>query len=707
MGDYNRKTALKQWREAKQYWSGVYEQAVDDYKFSLGLNQWDEKDRKARARKNRITLTLNQLDPYANNVVNDITQSRLAIQVSPLDSKASVDTAEVLQGIIRNIEKRSRMSRVLSTVTSHAVRAGIGWMRVTTDYANNDNFDQEAKVEVVEDFSTVFIDPVSCGTLGALPEYAFVEHTYSKDRFEDLYPDAQPISFDDAQSGQDDSVTVVEYYLRCYKADTLYRIILVEDGSEQILNKEEKKILDDNQIPYEEIEKRRINLPYVKIFILNGEEKPIDESEFPAEYIPIVPVIGKRVIVDGEIEYHSLIRQGRDSQVMFNFYKSTNMELLKLQPRAAWTGYVGSFETKKEQWARANIEDIAVLEHDAVYDLNNQLLPPPMRQQPIQANPTLMAEAENARKDIMMAIGMPEAAMGYKSNEISGVALRQRRLEGDNATFHFVDNVAESIAQIGTILVDVIPRITTGSQIVRITGEDGVDQNVPINTPFVREGDQVKAATTARYDGIYQLGVGKYDVSVDVGPSYASRNQETADKLIQLINARPDIAPVVGDVLFEVLDLGTQGKRIAQRLKSQIPPEMLEDDPNAAKLAAASTAMQQLEAKIGEYEMLLTTKAENEQFNQNVKMRELDMQREEIAIKAAKTAAEIEKMRAETQNFNVDAVNAVMATISSMREQVADIGQALEIILSEKDSDAGEMDTAETSTEQTEETRND
>lgn len=695
LADYNRETALKQWAEASSYWDEVYAQAQDDYKFSLGLNQWESNDLRARRRRKQITLTLNQLDPYANNVVNDILQARMSVKVSPVDSDADIDTAEVLQGIIRNIEKNSRMPRVMSTCVGHAVRAGIGWARVVTDYADVDTFDQEATIEAIEDFTSVYIDPVSCGTLSAEPEYAFVKHHYSKERFEELYPDAQPISFADAQNGSlDDGVTVVEYYLRCYKADRLYKVMLV-DGSIQTINREQKKRLDDDgTVQYEIIDERRVRRPYIKIFLLNGEEKPIDESEFPANIIPIIPFFAKRVIVDGKVEYHSLIRQARDAQVMFNYWKSASTHYIKLQSKASFIAPRGSFESQGDKWAKSNVEDYPVLEYDVVYDVNNQALPGPQRQPPIQGSPTLIAEAEAARKDVMYALGMPEASMGYRTSEISGVALRARQIEGDNAVYHIIDNVSESVAQIGRVLVGVIPQIMSDSQIARITGEDGQDENVPVNVPFVNNGGQLVPSPQgmARYDGIYRLGVGKYDVECDVGPSYASRRQEIADKLIQIMQIRPEAAPLLGDVFFDSLDLGAEGKRIAKRLRAQMPPEMLEDDPVAAKLAAASQALEAMQKQLADYELRLQVKAENEQFNQTVELKKLEMQRDKLAIEAQKTAAEIEKMRAETKGFNVEAMQALSEALGSMNAQLADMGRAMEIMLQpDEDGEDAEM----------------
>jgi hypothetical protein len=53
---------------------------------------------------------------------------------------------------------------------------------------------------------------------------------------------------------------------------------------------------------------------------------------------------------------------------------------------------------------------------------------------------------------------------------------------------------------------------------------------------------------------IYDLGVGKYDLTVTAGPSYATRREEAAEQMTDLIRAFPPAAAVVGPHLARNLD---------------------------------------------------------------------------------------------------------------------------------------------------------
>lgn len=683
--EYNIDDAKEEWKSCKEFYDTNYEDCVDDWRFLHGINQWSEDDVKARSKQGRPSLTLNQLLPYAQQIVNDIRQARLAIRVTPVDDEADKETAEILQGIIRNIENQSDAGTAYATAALNAVGAGIGWLRLRVDYVDNTTFDQEIFIERVLDFTSVYIDPSSTALDGSDAEFGFIRMDYRKDRFEELYPDAEPISFD-SETTTDDYICVVEYFRKYYKNDTLYKIVLI-DGSIQVINSAEKKILDDDgTVVYEEIESRTVEIPYVKHCVLNGEEDPIKETEFPSNYIPLIPVIGEEVFLEDKREFHSVIRQAKDAQRMYNYWKTCSTEIIALQPKAPWIAPVGSFKSYADEWANANNSNAPYLEYDVTHDKNDQRVEPPTRQQPVQGSMGMMQEAMTAKEDIRLAIGMPQANMGERGNEVSGIAIRNRQVEGDNATFHFVDNLSTSIQQLGRILVDMIPRIYSERKITRIIGEDDEVRNVPLSQPYVKDGGQERPAQQGEQSqGIYDLGVGKYDVVCDVGAAYSSKRQETADKLIQLIGVRPELAEVTGDLLFKALDI-PMGDQIAERIKSTMNPAMLGDDPEAQRLMEAQQALEQMQEQLLNYEAALKDKEDDKEFTQNIKLKELMLEQEKVMIDAQKTAADIEKMRAETKNFNADAVNKMAEMVGGIAERFEDMQGAVEIMLDDKES---------------------
>lgn len=686
---------LEKLEECRSYVGDLYDQCEEDWRFLHGEGQWEAKAEKARQKDGRPCLVLNQLLPYAQQVVNDIRQAKMGIRVSPVDEAADIDTADVLQGIIRNIERQSNFSQITSTAALNAVGAGLGWIKIKTDYADNMTFDQEIYIDRVLDFTSVYTwgdDSID----GSGNEGAIVLDSYSEDLFKETWPDAECVSFEECN---EDEVIVAEVYYKEYEDDKLYRISLI-DGSEKVLNQELINKLDENEVIYEVLAERDIQIPTVKKCIYAGDEEPLEETDFPSQYIPVVPVIGEEVFINGQREFHSLIRQAKDAQKMYNYHKSASAEILALQPKAPWIAPKGSFKSYPNKWSTANRVNHSALEYDIVYDKDGRPMPPPQRQQAPVGSPASMQEAMAAREDIRLAIGMPQSNMGEAAGEVSGIAIRNRQIEGDNATFHFVDNLAASISQVGRILVDMVPRVYSTKKIARIIGEDGTEKNIPINQPFIKEEGEIRLPKKGEQaTGIYNLGVGKYDVVCDVGASYSSKRQETADKLIELVRAKPELADITADLLFEALDL-PMGKEIAERLRANMDPALLEEDPQAAKLKKASEALKVMEDQLLNYQAALDDKSKNQEFEEHVKLKELNQEQLRIMNEIRKTTADIEKIKAETQGIDVEALNALGGAVGGIASQVEDLTAAMNTIMDAKESEMEEATSEPINTEE-------
>ena len=689
--------AKKHYSSCLDFWTDVYSCADDDWSFVNGESQWDEQDIKERTKNGKSSLVLNQTKPYVNQVINDIKQARMAIRVVPVDDEADVDTAEVRAGVIRNIEKQSRAKTVYGTAAQYAVGAGIGWISVSHDYCDANSFDQEAFIDRIIDYKSIMIDPLFEEVDGSDAEYGFKKECYSPERFKEIYDGFDPNSFD--ENSTDDEILVVTYYYKKYKKDTLLRVRLNDGSTRDITQTQLDDVLskaDDMGVvfDYEVLLERGIEVPQIMVAVLSGSDVLQEPEEFPSQYIPLIPVIGDEVFIDDERQFHSLIRQGKDAQRMYNYWKSYSTDSIALQPDASWIGAVGSFDTDGDSFADSNRKNIAFLQYDLVYDESGNLVAPPSRSMPAQANQGLMMEANAAREDLRLALGMSASNMGERSNVISGVALRTNQIEGDNATFHFVDNLSSSIAQVGRVLNDMITVLYSEKKIARIIGIDDQERIVPLNQPYIKEGKEVRPVKQGEQgQGQYRFDVGKYDIDVDVGASYSSKRQETADKIIELARARPDVLDIAGDILFEALDL-PHAKEIAKRLRANMPPEMLGDDPSAVKLQQASQAIAQLQEQIKNYDAALQDKKKNEEFANMIDLKKVEQDGIKIQIDAQKTAAEIEKMRAETKNFSLEALAQINDSIYGMRERVDDITEAMEIIVQAKelelDQESGE-----------------
>lgn len=691
--------ALKNWKKCEDFHSDLYIQGREDQDFLYGQNQWDASALAYNEHYKLPSLTLNQMLPFAHQVINDIKQTRPAVRVTPFDDKADVDTADILQGLIRNIERQSNANDAYDMAVMNSVGSGYGWIRIGTKYCNAMSFDQDPYIERVPNFQSVYLDPMSLTLAGQDADYAFVFDRIKLEEFEELYPDADTTGFDDGVGDydwfDDNSVRIAEYYYKVKDLRTIYQVTGTVNGKElsAVVTKEEYNLLEEEGAQLEIVEEREAEFESIKYCKMTGNEI-LEKTDWVGNHIPIVPVYGEEVFIEGRRESHSLIRQAKDAQKMYNYWKSTITELYALQPKTPWVGAAGAFDSYPDKWRDANTENFAFLEYDPVKDDDTgQMLPPPQRQPSPQISPALMQEAESARNDIRLGLGIFEAGLGQQGNEVSGVAIRNRQIKGENSTFHFMDNLSASITQVGVILVDLIPKLYSKRKIARILGEDSTEEIVPINQSFKKDEDTGKPRPLEqgeKADGIYDLNVGRYDVVCDVGKSYSSRSQEQADALIELTKAAPELMGVIGDKIITSLDV-PDAKEIADRLRAQMPPEMLSDDPQAAKLKAAAKEIQGMQEQMKNMEAALLDKSKNEEADQQYKNAQLTIDAKKTESDIKKTNADIAKIMSE-----ISKGDASQEAIKMLTKDVQEIAATVDLMLDDVAEDLQETSEPET-----------
>jgi hypothetical protein len=216
----------------------------------------------------------------------------------------------------------------------------------------------------------------------------------------------------------------------------------------------------------------------------------------------------------------------------------------------------------------------------------------PQRQPPVQADQGMIAAISEAKQNVKETVGMFNADVGDAGPERSGAAITARQKPGDTATFELFDNLVKGIKYDGMVTNDLIPYIIDTAQDVRLRSNDDTENFVPVNTTAQKALDSIKGdplkyqgldvdslqgmAQKNGFDAKYNdLTVGKYDVVVDTGPSYATQRVESTDHMLKLINSDPDISKLGRDILVKNMDfLGAD--ELAARLRKVIPPGLLE-----------------------------------------------------------------------------------------------------------------------------------
>uniref|UniRef100_UPI0025F089CE portal protein n=1 Tax=uncultured Phenylobacterium sp. TaxID=349273 RepID=UPI0025F089CE len=563
-------------------------EALDDIRFARLGEQWPDAVRRARDLEGRPVLTINRLPAFIRQVVNDARQNKPAIAVHPVDDASDPETAEVFNGLIRHIEQSSDAEVAYDTALDFAVTGGFGYFRINTRYSADDGFDQDIAIERVANPFTVYGDPEGTAADSSDWSTAFVVDSLPRAAFEARWKGAEAVDWASDELGavggleSGERVRVAE----CWRRERVTRTILaLSDGRmvEEAVYRAQKAIFDALGVTVVG-RPRQAASHKVTQRILSGAAV-LETVDWAGRFIPIVPVWGEELMVDGRRRLRSLVRDAKDPQRMFNYWRTTSTELVALAPKAPFIGRTGAFETDAAKWATANVQSHAYIEYDGPE--------PPMRQGFAGVPAGALQEALNASDDMKAIMGLYDASLGARSNETSGRAIMARQREGDVSTFHYIDNLSRAIRHAGRILLDLIPKVYATSRVVRVLGPDGAAKSVgvgPAGQAAGQGGEQLKAVGR-----IFDLGAGRYDLTVRSGPSFTSRREEAATQMIELIRAYPASAPVIGDLLARNLDW-PGADEIASRLAALVPP--------AAKGAAPEVA--QAQAQLGQLAQALS-----------------------------------------------------------------------------------------------------
>lgn len=647
MADDILREALEAFQETESREARNRREALDDLRFARLGEQWDERIKRQRKAERRPTLTINKMPAFIRQVVNDSRQNKPSIKVHPVE-KGDVKTAEVLNGLIRNIEVTSNADIAYDTAVESAVGMGFGYIRVNLDYACDDTFEKDVVIKAVPNPFAIYGDPYSQAADSSDWMTAFIIDETPESVFKRRFPKAKKIDFTSAawtrasgwSDGERKIIRVAEYWKRDEITRTAVFFVHPQLQGVQWRFAEDLEALFANIGPAEQIIGERPVKSYkVRQHRLNGVEV-LDETDWVGSYIPIIPVYGDEVNIEGERYFRSLIRDAKDPARNFNFWRSTTTELVGLGPRAPFIGPEGAFDEDAEKWATINTVNHAYVEYKVNPAAPNGGMPQRQPFAGIPAGP--LQEALNAADDMKAVMGIYDASLGARSNETSGRAIMARQREGDVSTFHFIDNLARAIRHTGKVLIDLIPKVYNQDRIVRVLGEDGKPDTVQI------VGGETPSDPDA---GIYNLTVGKYDLTVKSGPSFTTQREEARAMLIELVRGNKEIAPIVGDKIIEFMDI-PGGEVITKRLQALLPPAVKAAEEGQSPEVQAAQAQLQQAGQI--------------------------IQQQRAQLQAAQTDVEAERMKQanEAEKLRIEAFKAETERMQLMQQSALNLSQA-------------------------------
>jgi hypothetical protein len=509
-------------------------------------SQWDDKETKAR--RNRPRFEINKIAVPVNQAIGDQRQNRISVKVRAAKGQASKEIADVLSGLIRNIETASHFKDIKDIAFKEMVSGGMGAWCVTTGYADDQSFDQEIFLKSIRSAaSSVYYDPSSTDELKRDANWIMVTEDIDKETFKARWPDATAGNLsapgsNSAQAWQTrDTVRIADYWT---KVPCVVEIALMSDGKVIELTKESKMVLDElAEQGITVLKTRKKPTHKIVMYKISGSEILDGPKDWAGQYIPVVPIFGYNIWINGQHYYQGMVRAARDPQRVYNYATSQMIETSALSPKDPIWATAKQMKGHELQMANYNVSNTPFM----LYNHDPDAPGAPQRTGAPALQTALVQQVQQADMDVQSTTGQFQPSIGDVQPGQSGRAILALQRQGNASTHELNDNLTKAVEYTSQILIDLIPRIYDTERQISILGDDGASGSIVIN-------QTVRDETTGKDVIITDLSLGKYDVVSTAGPSYATQRTEGLNFLTKLAETSPIFATIATDLMASSVD---------------------------------------------------------------------------------------------------------------------------------------------------------
>lgn len=666
---------LQRWEVHQAFWSDIYKEAKDDDRF-VGGDQWPEELKEKRKAAGRPILTYNLIPAFNRQITNRVRQGRPQVRAVAVERNKSKKTqqianmagtsdfslADVLSGIIKNIEHISRADQAYDTAVKHAVDHGFGYFYLMPEWSHTDPFVQTLSINRVKNSYSITLDPEAQEADYRDSQDAFMVSLVKRKTFEKKWPKSAALDFggvDDTGWITDDEIRVAQYFYIEHRDDEVVRLSNgrtmfwsdIADVMDDIEKSSGIHIVRDEAYKSKTNKKgemrKKVKRPvcrWVKCSSKDVLEGPID---LPFSAVPIFIVTGEEMVVDGKVHYESAFRHAKDAQRSYNYWRTAAAETVALAPKAPYVLTPAQIKGHERMWETANEENHPYLLYNAKEGQSS-----PQRNYPTQVAAAELSQATQDGVDMQTIIGLHDASLGRNGNEKSGKAINARQAQGNTSTFQFPDNLNRALGQMGRLIVEAVPRLFDSERVERIRLPDDSEDFVALNTS-IRDDETGKVVL------VHDIAVGMYDVIMDTNASdYATQMQEAADLQMELLKV---LGPQKADAIVHLIvkNLAVPGSEEVYRLlRKMLPDNLKTDEEKAAELPKGVT--------LNEQGQPVTEDGEPWQPEPTL---DQQIQMQQQKVDQAKADAEMAKAQATTAKADADKEQAAATTAKAKADQ--------------------------------------
>ncbi len=508
---------------------------------------------------------INKVATELNRIIAEYRNNRITVKFRPGDKEASEELANKLNGLFRADYEETDGGEACDNAFDDAATGGFGCFRLTSMLVNEyDPMDERQRIaiEPVYDPSrSVWFDPDAKKYDKSDALWAFCMYSLSPEKYEAEYGKTPPASLDvttmtswEYDWFEPEVVYIAKYYeVRKESVDVIsYRQPITGEiatyDSDQIEDIEDELALAG----FQEVARRSVKRRRVYVSVVDGQnflEKP---RRIPGEHIPLIPVYGKRWFIDDIERVEGHIAKAMDPQRLYNLQVSMLADSAAQDP-----GQVPIFDPEQVRGLEKHWEDrgkkrpaflVARAPRDKAGNPIGPAAPGSFTPAP-QLSPAIATMLQLTSADIQEVTGSSQAMQQMPSN-IAQETVNNLMNRADMASFIYLDNMAKSLKRAGEVWLSMAREVYGSEREVRVVNEDGTDDIALMNA-------QVVDSQTGRVVALNDLSTGRYDVSVDVGPSYTARRDATVSVLTNVLSTmlpNDPMRPAIQGIILDNID---------------------------------------------------------------------------------------------------------------------------------------------------------
>ncbi|PNH94084.1 portal protein [Vibrio diazotrophicus] len=504
---------------------------------------------------------INKVATELNRIISEYRNNRITVKFRPGDNIASEELANKLNGLFRADYEDSDGGEAFDNAFDDAATGGFGCFSLTTKYVNEyDPLDEQQKIffePVYDPARSVWFDPDAKKYDKSDAMWAFCMYSLSTDKYKSEY-DKDPASMDltglsawEYDWFDKDVVYIAKYYeIRKESVDVVSYENPITGETATYDSDDLDDIIDElEDIGFQEVARRSIKRRRVYVSLIDGEGFIEEPRRIVGEHIPLIPVYGKRWFIDDIERVEGHIAKAMDAQRLYNLQVSMLADTASQDSGQTPIVDIEQIRGLETHWAERNKKRPAYLPLRSVKDKAGNVISAANVQgytKSPELNSALAALLQQTSADIQEVTGSSQAMQQMPSN-IAQETVNNLLSRADMASFIYLDNMAKSLKRCGEVWLSMAREVYGSDREMRIVNEDGSDDVVLMSAA-------IKDRQTGQTVALNDLSVGKYDVSVDVGPSYTARRDATVSALSQVLGTMQQNDPRYGAVIGIIID---------------------------------------------------------------------------------------------------------------------------------------------------------